>query len=153
MLKHGPDTWACTCAYKISQFLHSYWSRATAETVVPHHAIRVTRTAFPYKELFTRGPYHFVAGGYCVERNHWKINNFCIYFTFWPKSVDVFLTEKVFMNGNQSVLNRFSTSGLNPPRPGSFILLFDQKVLMFFWPKRYLWMGIKVCWIGFQLVV
>ena len=31
----------------------------------------------------------------------------------------MFLTEKVFMNGNQSVLNRFSTSGLNPPRPGS----------------------------------
>ena len=29
------------------------------------------------------------------------------------------LTKKVFMNGNQSVLNRFSTSGLNPPRPGS----------------------------------
>ena len=21
------------------------------------------------------------------------------------------------------------------------------------WPKRYLWVGIKVCWIGFQLVV
>ena len=30
-----------------------------------------------------------------------------------------FLTKKVFMNVNQSVLNRFSTSGLNPPRPGS----------------------------------
>ena len=47
----------------IRQFLHSYWSRATAETVVPHHAIRATRTAFPYKELFTRGrrrdlPFH-----------------------------------------------------------------------------------------------
>ena len=41
----------------IRQFLHSYWSRATAETVVPHHAIRATRSAFPYKELFTRGPY------------------------------------------------------------------------------------------------
>ena len=47
----------------IIQFLHSYWSRATAETVVPHYAIRATRTAFPYKELFTRGPYHFIAGG------------------------------------------------------------------------------------------
>ena len=47
----------------IRQFLHSYWSRAMAETVVPHHAIRTTRTAFPYKELFTRGrrralPFH-----------------------------------------------------------------------------------------------
>ena len=31
----------------------------------------------------------------------------------------MFLTEKVFINGNQSVLNRFSTSGFNPPRPGS----------------------------------
>ena len=31
-----------------------------------------------------------------------------------------FFTEKVFMNGNQSVLNRFSTSGWNPPRPGSW---------------------------------
>ena len=40
----------------IRQFLHSYWSRATAETVVLHDALRVTRTAFPYKELFTRGP-------------------------------------------------------------------------------------------------
>ena len=39
---------------RIRQFLHSYWSRATAETVVPHHAIRASRTAFPYKELFTR---------------------------------------------------------------------------------------------------
>ena len=27
----------------------------------------------------------------------------------------MFLTEKVFMNGNQNVLNRFSTSGLKPP--------------------------------------
>ena len=36
--------------------------------------------------------------------------------------VSYFITpfnQKVFMNGNQSVLNRFSTSGLNPPRPGS----------------------------------
>ena len=47
----------------IRQFLHSYWSRATAETVVPHHVIRVTRTAFPCKVLFTRGLYHFIAGG------------------------------------------------------------------------------------------
>ena len=30
-----------------------------------------------------------------------------------------FLTEKVFINRNQSVLNRFSSSGLNPSRPGS----------------------------------
>ena len=38
------------------QFLHSYWSRATAGTIiVPHHAIRATCTAFPFKELFTRG--------------------------------------------------------------------------------------------------
>ena len=28
-----------------------------------HHAIRATRTAFPYKELVTRGPFHFIAGG------------------------------------------------------------------------------------------
>ena len=47
----------------IRQFLHSCWARATAETVVPHHVIRATRTAFPYKELFTRGrqralPFH-----------------------------------------------------------------------------------------------
>ena len=37
----------------------------------------------------------------------------------FDEKVMMFLTEKVFMNGNQSVLNRFSTSGLNPPRPGS----------------------------------
>ena len=95
----------------IRQFLHSYWSRAMAETVVPHHAIRATGTTFPYKELFTRGrrrvlPFHSC----CVERNH--------------------LTILIF----------------------AFILLFDRKVMLF-WPKRYLWMGIKVCWIGFQLVV
>ena len=47
----------------IRQFLHSYWSRAMAKTVVPHHVIRATCTAFPYKELFTRGrrsalPFH-----------------------------------------------------------------------------------------------
>ena len=50
----------------IKQFPHSYWSRAMARTVVPHHVIRATRTAFPYKELFTRGgggPYHFIARG------------------------------------------------------------------------------------------
>ena len=34
-------------------------------------------------------------------------------FNFLTISVDVFLTEKVFMNGNQSLLNRFSTSCLN----------------------------------------
>ena len=33
---------------------------ATAETVVPHHAIHATGTAFPYKELLTG---HFIAGG------------------------------------------------------------------------------------------
>ena len=47
----------------IRQFRHSYWLRATAGTVVPHHAIRSKPTAFPYKELFTRGrrravPFH-----------------------------------------------------------------------------------------------
>ena len=48
------------------QFLNSYWLRATAGTAVPHHAIRATRTAFPYKELFNRGPYHFkVVGVLC----------------------------------------------------------------------------------------
>ena len=33
----------------------------------------------------------------------------------------MFLTEKVYMDGNESMLNRFSTtcSGLNPPRHGS----------------------------------
>ena len=30
----------------IRQFLHSYWSSARAETVVPHHAIQAMRTAF-----------------------------------------------------------------------------------------------------------
>ena len=47
----------------IRQFLHSYCWREKAETVVPHHAIRATRTAFPFKELLTRGrrralPFH-----------------------------------------------------------------------------------------------
>ena len=29
----------------IRQFLHTYWSRATAGTVVPHHAIRAMHAA------------------------------------------------------------------------------------------------------------
>ena len=48
---------------RIRQFLHSYWSKAMAETVMQHNAIRAPRTAYPYKELFTRGPNHFIAGG------------------------------------------------------------------------------------------
>ena len=90
----------------IRQFLHSYWSRATAETAVPH---RATRTSSPYKELFTWEPYHFIAGGVLCWKKSLKKYNFCIYFTFWPRSVDAV------------------------------------------WPKSYLWMGIKLCWIGFQL--
>ena len=47
----------------IRQFLHSFLSRATAETVVPHHVIHATRIAFHNKELFARGwrralPFH-----------------------------------------------------------------------------------------------
>ena len=41
------------------------------------------------------------------------------YILLFDQKVMMFLTEKVFVNGNQSVLYRFSTSGLNPPRPGS----------------------------------
>ena len=42
---------------------------------------------------------------------------FLYLFNLLTKSVDAF-DRKVFMHGNQSVLNRFSNSGLNPPRPG-----------------------------------
>ena len=74
----------------LSQFLHSYWSRATAETVVPHHAIRATRTAFPYKELFTRGrqrslPFHSWWG--VVERNHLTIIFFAFILLFDQKGI------------------------------------------------------------------
>ena len=54
-------TRALAAPVRIRQFLHSYWLRATAETVVQHHAIRATRTASPYKEYFTRGPNHFIS--------------------------------------------------------------------------------------------
>ena len=50
-------THACTCAYKtVSLFLL---------VDVPHHAIRDKGMlcAWHIKELFTRGPYHFIAGG------------------------------------------------------------------------------------------
>ena len=67
----------------IRQFLHSYWSRATAETVVPHHAIRATRTAFPYKELFTREIILTII-----------IFAFC--FTFCPNSDDVFDLKGIY---------------------------------------------------------
>ena len=94
----------------IRQLLHSYRWRATAETVMPHHAIRATRTAFPYKELFTRGC--------CVERNHWTIQIFAFILLFDQKVLMLF--AKMYMNGNQCVVKWFSTSGLNPPRPGSW---------------------------------
>ena len=104
----------------IRQFLHSYWSRATARTVVPHHAISTThsliRSCLPQGG---EGPYHFITDGVLCWKKSLNSYNFCIYFTFWPKVLIVF-DRKGFMNGNQSVLNRFSTSGLNPPRPGSW---------------------------------
>ena len=63
------------------------------------------------------GLYHFLAEWCCVERNHLKY--IILAFILLLDQKVMFLTEKVSMNGNQSVLNRFSTSGLNPPRPGS----------------------------------
>ena len=42
-----------------------------------------------------------------------------VFVLLFDQKVMMFLTGKVFMNGNQSMLNRLSTSGLNPPRPGS----------------------------------
>ena len=50
----------------IRQFLRSYWSRATAGKVVPHHAICATPTAFPFRSCLPEGRgglYHFIAGG------------------------------------------------------------------------------------------
>ena len=48
----------------LRQFLHSYWSKATPETVVPHHAIHaqhsLIRSCSPEGDV---GLYHFVAGG------------------------------------------------------------------------------------------
>ena len=85
---------------------------------MPHH-VRATSTASP-KQLFTRsrGPYHFIAGGVCcVEINRRTIIN--VAFILLVDHKVCFLTEKVFINRNQSVLNRFSSSGLNPSRPGS----------------------------------
>ena len=67
---------------RIRHFLHSCWSRATAETVAQHHAIRATRTASPYKELFTHGPYHFIAGGVLGCKKLLNNYNKCIYITF-----------------------------------------------------------------------
>ena len=84
----------------IRQFLHSYWSRATAETVVPHHAIRATRTSFFYKELLTRGRRRAFRS--------WRGVVLKAFILLFDQKVLMFLTEKVFMNGNQSVLNRFS---------------------------------------------
>ena len=63
------------------------------------------------------GPYHFIAWGVLCWKKSLNNYNVCIIY-FLPK-VFIFLTEKVFINGNQSVLNLVSTSGLNPPMPGS----------------------------------
>ena len=83
----------------IRQLLHSYWLRATAETVVPHHAIRATRTALPYKELFTRGrrralPFHSWRG--VVLKEIIEQLQFLHLFYLLIKSVDVFW-PKVFI--------------------------------------------------------
>ena len=67
------------------QFLHSYWLRATAWTVVPHHAIRATRTGFPYKGLFTRGRRRGVVLKEIIEQL-----KFLHLIYFLTKSVDVF---------------------------------------------------------------
>ena len=90
----------------IRQILHSYWStRATAKTVLPHHVIRATRTALPYKKLFTqlgRGPYYFLAGGVLCWKKSMNNYTLCICLTFWPKCW-CFWPNKVFMNGNVEV--------------------------------------------------
>ena len=105
----------------IRQFLHSYWSRTTAEQCATSRDTRdahsIIMSCLPEGG---GGLNHFIAGveGCCVERNHLTIIIFAFILLFYQK-VMMFVTEKVFMNGNQSVLNRFSTSGLNPPGPGS----------------------------------
>ena len=55
---------------------------------------------------------------FLVERNHLTII-IVAFILLFDQKVMMFLTEKVFMNANQSMLNWFSTSGLNPPWPGS----------------------------------
>ena len=74
----------------IRQFIHSYWSRATAETVVPHHKIRAQHSFIRSCLLEGGGGlYHFMAGGVLCWKKSFNNYNFCIYFTIRPKS-DVF---------------------------------------------------------------
>ena len=74
----------------IRQFLDSYWSRATTETVVPHHTIRaqhsLIRSCLPEGD---GGPYFFI-----VERNHWTIKMFAFIY-FLTKSVDRMVPKSV----------------------------------------------------------
>ena len=72
------------------QFLHSYWSRATAGTAVPHDTIRATQTAFPYKELFTRGTYHFQAEGVLCWKKSLNNYNFAFILFFYQKVLMLF---------------------------------------------------------------
>ena len=93
----------------IRQFLHSFWSRATAETVVPHHIAQhsLIRSCLPEGG---GGPYHFHSWRGVVLKEIIEQLYFLHFFYFLTKSVDVV------------------------------------------WPKEYLWLGIKVCWIALQLV-
>ena len=73
------------------------WSRATAETIVAHPVIRATH--FLIRSCLREGSgglYHFIAGGVLCWKKSLNNYNFCIYFTFWPKSVDVFDRKGIY---------------------------------------------------------
>ena len=83
---------------------------------ITRYARRIQRTLIRSSLLEGGGGlYHFIAGGGVVLKEIFEQLKILLS----DQKVLMFLTEKVFMNGNQGVLNRFSTSGLTPSRPGS----------------------------------
>ena len=65
----------------IRQFIHSYWSRATAGTPVPHYAWCACRS--PYKKFLPKGLiYHFIAGEVLCWKKKVGPKSCSV---FWPK--------------------------------------------------------------------
>ena len=124
----------CSSLHKIGNSLSMYTSRSCvilidlwilfnqnqAREIIYWKALsEVFVKALRYKYLFScclcsvywALPFHSWTGC-CVERNHWKVLIFA-FISLSDHKCWCLLTKNVFINGNQSVLNRFSTSGLN----------------------------------------
>ena len=97
MLIHGRDTRPCTCSYKT---VSSFIGREQRLKQLCH----ITRYARRAQHSLIRsclpegggGLYHFIAGGVvCWKKSFNNLTKY-IYFTFWPKSDDVFDQKSIY---------------------------------------------------------